>query len=338
MNGDTFYETFYKVYGESDDRLHVFKLAHSMLVLGEAAASEGRRVIGLGITPDTFIGIRLCSDGSFYLRETDSEIMYDCEKNKLFAYRENDWAKNLFHILGRLCGSINISGAQVLFHKECGADFANYAAAVCYGFSKIFCSDITAAEILSMILPGNADFAENARQLLSLDSQKGRFSLIENRVPVYIFPGMDDYMTVLALTGEKAFADPIKRAEQSGMTDEIKAFEEEENRRVTVGAALLKKGDTEGFGRIVKKSAEEYLELAQKHSEKVKMLFKCAAALSDICGIYENRGIFSFVHKDVVDEFVDTLGAEYEKKAGTKPEFYICAPSASETVRQEKES
>lgn len=321
LTAETFNETFLKIYGKNSENLHIFKIAHGMTLLGDAAAEQIHRIIGIGIAPDTFIGIRFCEDDCFYLRETDSEIMYECKKSNLSEYNDMDWAANIFHLIGHFILSINISGAQILFHKECGAEFADYAVAVCYGFSNIFCKNLSLGELLGIVLPHSADFSENAKKLISFSSSKKGFLFVENLHPFYLLPMMEDKKIILILIGKRCFG----KIEEK----EYKDFVDNEIRRILNGGEALKKGDLSAFGKNVKESAQEYLTKAKGDTEKIEILFSTVSQFSDICGLYKKDGIFAFVNDNCVDEFVNKVSEEYEKKAGEKPEFYICAPSVT---------
>lgn len=359
MTGEVFSDNFQKVYAGKNEKPYIFKAAYGLLMLGEAISEVERRVIGIGITPDTLIGIRLCREDIFYLRELDSEVMYECRRTELGVYRENNWAKDIFHLIGRLTKSINAAGAQILFYKEGKKEeFESYSAAAAIGFSDIFCKSLNPAALLGVILPDNINFADNAKELISLEAAKDRFAFVENQIPIYLPASLSGYKIIIVLTGEKPFKNPdfkrvLDRMKETGRgevssfshisRDEIglyrdlpeyylALFARNESERITAGAEALKRGDINLFGDIVKQSGKEYLAAAGKSSSNIELLFEFASEISYVCGIYKNRGVFAVVADGEVDKFVAGVGEMYEKKAGSKPEFYICADSATEEV------
>lgn len=357
LNSQFFYDTFNKVYTESGDKPYIFKTSYGLSMLGTAVSEVERCVIGAGITPSTFIGIRICEEDTFYLRDADSELMYECARGDLSNYYENNWAKDIFHLIGRLTKSVNINGAKILIGKSCDHwEFSHYSAAVALGFSHIFCKNLQPAELLPLILPEGASFAESAGALMSLSAVENRCMLIENRHLVYFPFPIGEFKIVIAVVSDKPFKNPdFKKVlenikELKFGTDflqfsqitkqEIELYREQpdylyalfarnEMERLALAAACLKQGDLARFGEILTQSAEELLKAVGKPAEKVKKMFEISAALSAGCGIYRNKGIFAIVRNGEVDQFVDMVGHLYEKKAGTKPEFYICSSSES---------
>lgn len=310
-----FRETFSKVYGESSEKIYIFKIAYGMIMLGEAVSESVGRIIGTGIAPDTFIGVRFCKENCFYLRETDSEFMYECKTENLLEYSDKDWAKDIFRLIGHICLGKNINGAQVLLHKECGTDFAAYDTAVCYAFSNIL--NLLPDEWVRVI--NNINFAKSAKNLISLSSCVKGFWLVENQNPVYILHELPETKIVLAFCGK-----------QKEFIAEDESFIKNEEIRIIDGVAALKRGDLCEFGKKVKESAKEYFDNISKNAENLKIMFDISKSYSDVCGIYEKRGIFTFVKDGKVDEFIEKVEEEYKKKSGEKPEFYICAQSTTE--------
>ena len=361
MTGQSFYENFKKFYPKNEGEIYIFKTAYGLIMLGEAISEAERRVIGAGITPDTYIGIRLLEEDMFYIRYTDSEMVYECAYENLGAYHEKNPAAKIFRLLDRITKNINVRGAEILFMPDCdNGELSGYSEAAVIGFSNIFCQNQQPGDLLESIIPNNTDFSQNARRLISICAKENTFSLIENRTPVFFsIPSLSGYKIIITLTGEK----PFKRPEFDKITKDLKdeivdfstfenfadkeeisgsdlpeyryaAFLKAEAARIASGAICLKNGDLAGFGKLVKESASEYISAVGKEAKNVELLFKIAAPKTVACGIFKERGIYSIVPNAEVDNFVKSVGTLYEKKAGRSPEFYICASSFSGEVRK----
>ena len=149
-------------------------------------AETEHRLIGTSISPDCYIGIRLCDSGRFYIRSTDSNIMYECSREQLSGYNENNWAKKIFLLLSRMSGSININGAEILFHSDCNrAEFRRYSMITAYAFAEIFCSNLKSADILGFISQEKTDYRENALKLMTVNAEKNKIYYIDKGVDKY---------------------------------------------------------------------------------------------------------------------------------------------------------
>ena len=358
MTGQDFNEIFKKVYPKNEGEVYIFKTAYGLIMLGEAVAESERRVIGTGITPDTYIGIRLLEEDVFYIRDSESDMVYDCAYEDLGAYNEKNPASKIFQLLNRITKSINVKGAEILFMRGCGySEMNGYSEACAIGFSNIFCKNQQPGELLDLILANNSDFSQNAKGLISINAKENMCALIENRTPMFLPLPLSGYKTVIALTGDKPFKRPefskiIKNLKKemgsfsnfesffdnakltAGDLPEYKcaAFLSSEASRITSGAAFLKSGNLAGFGELVKQSAVEYMSLIGKEAKNTELLFQIASPNTTVCGIYKERGIYAIIADTDVDNFINKVGSLYEKKAGKKPEFYICASSFSGEV------
>lgn len=341
MTRDEFLNNFEKVFPKKDDKPFIFKAAYPVILMGEYNLSEKQKVLGIGIKPDTYIGVRLRNDDNFYIRDISDVVVYQCVREELSYYKENEWAGELFSILSKMIKNTDISGAEILFYAEPkNKEIESYKASLCYAFFKITGEKFKNKELLNFMLPNDCTFSENAKALISLNSAKNKVLLVENATPQYIHTIDTKYKIILILTEEKPFKGiefPKIKAEDDKdiIFDEytiykdledysVMEFSKREQTRTDWAILALKKNNLREFGAMVKASAEEYLAESNKKNSKVGTLFFTASILTEVCGLYKNRGVFAFVMEEKIDSFVEKVGKIYEKKAGKKPNFYIC--------------
>jgi len=102
-----------------------------------------------------------------------------------------------------------------------------------------------------------------------------------------------------------------------------------ENARVVRAGSALEHGDLVEFGRLMHESHDS---LRQDFAVSCHELDLMVELSRNIRGVYGSRmtgGGFggctvNLVQKDCVDNFVTTVGREYEKATGIKPEIYVC--------------
>lgn len=354
MTKDVFFDTFSKLYPQNTKIPYVFKMPYSIALIGGEIAETEHRLIGTNISPDCYIGIRLCDSGRFYIRSTDSNIMYECSREKLSGYNENNWAKKIFRLLSRMNGSININGAEILFHSDCNrAEFRRYSMLTAYAFAGIFCSNLKPADILGFIPTEESDYKENALRLMTVNAEKNKIYYVENGISIPVDFVFDGYKTVLISAGSK-FVKQIDfekvlgsirdtRREFTGRFSNIgreelhkykslpeypyMEFAVNEGERIFNAGNCVKKGDIKGLGKIIKDSAREYFSLLRKDGAAPSGLFDIAENAADVCGAYGNFGIYAILPDAEVDSFMSDVGKECERKTGMLPEFYVCGSS-----------
>lgn len=101
-----------------------------------------------------------------------------------------------------------------------------------------------------------------------------------------------------------------------------------ENQRAIKAVAALKANDVETFGKLMNASHVSLRDDYEVSCEEIDILVDLAWEIDGVIGSRITGGGFggctvSIVKNDVVDKFVETIGAEYEKKVGHKAEFYV---------------
>lgn len=135
-----------------------------------------------------------------------------------------------------------------------------------------------------------------------------------------------DIRTLGDLTEEmfEAHKDAIK----SGVRQKRAKHAVYENQRAVKAVEALKADDIEKFGQLMNASHVSLRDDYEVSCEEIDVLVDLAWAADGVIGSRITGGGFggctvSIVKNDAVDKFIETVGAEYEKKAGHKAEFYV---------------
>ena len=170
-----------------------------------------------------------------------------------------------------------------------------------------FCTDVPPVK---EILGHFGDFEKNS---LALFARRDAVTVIRaGNAEYYPFPSQR-YKIVVCTCGNAK----IKKHLKSDMTrphDAMKA---------------LAQGDFGGFGRLVTAEGAAVL-AANRRAGNVRALFDIACRLGDSEGTgVLDGGIFALAEDSKVDTFMHNLGAEFEKRIGKRPDFYITVPENS---------
>lgn len=101
-----------------------------------------------------------------------------------------------------------------------------------------------------------------------------------------------------------------------------------ENQRTIKAVAALKNDDIELFGKLMNASHVSLRDDYEVSCEEIDILVGLAWNIPGVVGSRITGGGFggctvSIVKNDAVDNFIETVGTEYEKRVGHKAEFYV---------------
>jgi len=101
-----------------------------------------------------------------------------------------------------------------------------------------------------------------------------------------------------------------------------------ENQRTIKAVKALKENDVDTFGKLMNESHISLRDDYEVSCEEIDILVNLAWEIDGVIGSRITGGGFggctvSIVKKDVVDYFIETIGAKYEEKVGHKAEFYV---------------
>lgn len=110
-----------------------------------------------------------------------------------------------------------------------------------------------------------------------------------------------------------------------------------ENERVLASREVLKRGDFEEFGRLMNASHDSARDLYEVSCPELEAMAEVTrAAPGSLCGRMAGAGFggctVSLVKDEFVEQFIETVKAEYEQKTGLAPSLYICTAENGASV------
>ena len=104
-----------------------------------------------------------------------------------------------------------------------------------------------------------------------------------------------------------------------------------EDDRVLSAVDALKKGNVELFGKLMNESHNSLRDDYEVTCFELDTMVDEARKIHGVIGSRMTGAGFggctvSIVKEDVVDEFIQTVGKNYEEKTGIKPSFYVTEP------------
>lgn len=316
MNAEIFRNNFSKVYSVGGQPIFVFKAAHAITLLPHSGNTDF--AVGMGVAPNTYIGIRPSENDIFTVGFFDSEIRYECKRKYLNAYASNDRAAPIFRTIGRFLNDYSVNGAEIYFEYE--KNFGECETAAAFAFSYLSKQKIVYENLFASMYSETADYCETAKRIITFSSVKNRCEIFQKNSLSYALLPLDNCNVVIATIDCK----PIKLCEEN-------AFCKNEKIYFDGIASALKNGKYIQSGEIIKQAATDYLSSCTKKCEKLKFLFEISSKRAVICGLYGQKGIYAIVENEKVDFFVKDVGTIYEQNHGNRPDFYIGAASSSQT-------
>jgi galactokinase len=110
-----------------------------------------------------------------------------------------------------------------------------------------------------------------------------------------------------------------------------------ENARTIAAAEALERADLLQFGKLMYASHESLRRDYEVSCRELDLLVSIASRCDGVMGARMTGGGFggctvNLVAPDSVDEFITTVGREYEKETAMRPNIHICQPSAGARV------
>lgn len=112
-----------------------------------------------------------------------------------------------------------------------------------------------------------------------------------------------------------------------------------ENARTVAAVGALERGDLAQFGKLMYASHESLRREYEVSCRELDLLVAIASRCDGVFGARMTGGGFggctvNLVTPESVDEFITTIGREYEKETAMRPGIHICQPSAGVRVER----
>ena len=331
-----------------------------LFLLGDITCSCGGHSLLTGLSAGTALAINTHIQKNIFSIQTSGEnTMFTCTSDELSKYHENNFAKQLFHILSRLISHISpeLSGADMLFeHNTAAAEFQNPSGALISAAALLFAPEKKPLDIISAAALCEYTKMDLVKLIVSLTSEQGHCVLTDSnsmsyqryKLPAegkkFIIITTDIKKHPVSLYMQNAYKELKKNIPEllypsqitKDMLNSNSSLKEsdvkllcfmlnEENR-------IEKYPHISGFDdicRMINESGREMVEII--NDSVLSLLFEILSKSAALAyrPTANASGAYCIVCDEKVDDFIKETTSEYEKKAGYKPAFYICDTAAS---------
>lgn len=257
----------------------------------------------------------------FTVQNADTDIAYQCSKNELAHYSDDNFARGIFRIIAQHNDKSDISGLDMLFkNNTTNTDFFNYSGALTKALS---CLDNTIVSdevppFRTLFLDKNTqEYSENK---LSFSGKKIIVITIETKKQN--ISGMCKSATARLPEGVPLDAQTISEKAFTETDNKLLTFIAEEKKRVD---AFKNESDFHTACKAITASGSELFSIS--NSDKLRTLQNILSTTDSALAFrpaFDNSAIYVITEDFAVDALIKKVEDEYEKKAGSKPAFYIC--------------
>lgn len=290
---------FYKRYSHTGGCCDEIFIPSSVTLLGTDNESSALPILSLALGFGAHAAYRKRSDDRLIWSDSNSDILHSKSKSEIDS-EDSD----IFKILTSL--PVSISGFEMLLQSDTDDDYLS---------SEKLCAASAAADMsgykYSPAVIVHAAQA-NARGIVSLN-ESSRMAVINTATLDYIplDACLEKYKIVIARINTR------RRDVKTG-----NSFRERELERVNSAIEQINKGSFDGVFRLLLESSRDMLNSVRSHP--AGLLFEiCAELCFGVRLMNDMRGTIAFVPAEKVDEYTRLADNLYEKKAGTRPAFYI---------------
>ena len=315
-------DNFIKYYGGEKSGLKCFKNCSGIVLYGAGLENSNAPVGILSLSAGNYVTIRLKEDDKFKIICSDMDTEFECNSEDLKNCNTDKLPKALFKVCAMLKG--DIKGAEVFI--DYSIDDRKFkrpviALAVTLGFlDKGKIPDIETVKFL-------ADENEDEKNIIPAAELYGRRNTILNRRN----DGKWEYLS-FNLYGVKAvlsYVDKTIDVKKILSEDDMERYKANECKRIELLKTEISENKTitKQIAKIFKTSAYELFNMLGKSSDFLLDMYRISEETSlanAIVPIYSIGGVCAFVEDENIDQYIEKLSKEYQKKAGSMPTFCIC--------------
>lgn len=329
-----------KIYGGDKSNLKSFSVCAALKLCG--TDTEGFSCISLSLSPATIATVRIKNDGLYKIINSNSDIMYQCDENKLLDYNDDDIAKHLFRAIALSKG--NICGAEILLTHSVDESCFNNSLIAVYTALNIINNKPQPSINEVASLSDNKKYVDNLFAC-KLYGRKNTVIVKNQKGDVHYLPlNFNTHKLIIARIDslKESFFKAIKELSQKSTYIQYQNNEQERVLKIIENITTYKAPNKE-FSTILKASAQELCSLYAKYGNIIHEACKTAEETSLPCAVFpapEYNGICAITENSKVDDFITSYTKLYESLAGEKPKFYICntADSGIELNKIESET
>ena len=293
---------FYKRFSHEGGIAEQYSCPASVCIFGSGKNSCPE--VGLRLSFGAKAAFRPRNDGRIVLARSDSDTAASINKVNFPVPNIADWAAEIIDSIMRLPSKTE--GIQMLLHTDVGIPELA---------PRVLCAVAAAATIADSDIP-----LQSVLRSAKYPAYYTASLLTKGRISVSNIQTLDYLAYNLDLKGKKIIITKINTRRKRPDFPEI--YNEHEKERVTKATACLECGYTDQLGLLMQDASQDML---KRHPDnKAEQLLDIILDYSPSVRILPDySGAVAFVNNNDVDNFIMLVGDKYEKKAGTRPAFYI---------------
>ncbi len=320
-------DSFIKYYGGEKNGLKCFKSCFGIVLYGAGLENTKASVGILSLSAGANVVVRLTEDYSFKIICSDMDTEFECNLEELKAFNGDKLPKALFKVCAMLKGEIK--GAEILIYYSIDdKKFKTPVTALATALGIMDKGKIPDIEAVRFL----ADESEDEKNLIPAAELYGRKNTILNRRN----DGKWEYLS-FNFSGVKAvlsYVDKTIDVKKMLSEDDMEKYKSNECKRIELIRAELSENKTitQQIAKIFKASAYELFNMLGKNSDFLFDMYKFSEEtnlVTAVVPIYSIGGVCAFVEDKDIDNYIEKLSSEYQKKAGQMPTFCICDSDSS---------
>ena len=320
-------DSFIKYYGGEKNGLKCFKSCFGIVLYGAGFENSNTPVGVLSLSAGANVVVRLKEDYNFKIICSDMDTEFECNFDSLKDFNGDKLPKALFKVCAMLKGEIK--GAEILI--DYSIDDSRFQRPVtalstvlgCLDKGKV--PDIEAVKFL-------ADESDDEKNIIPSAELYGRKNTILNRRN----DGKWEYLS-FSMSGMKAvlsYVDKTIDVKKMLSEDNMEKYKSNECKRMELIKAEVSENKTitQQAAKNFKASAYELFNMLGKNSDFLFDMYRISEETNivrSVVPIYSIGGVCAFVEDKDIDQYIEKLSSEYQKKAGQMPTFCICDSDSS---------
>ncbi|MDY3927783.1 MAG: hypothetical protein SOZ34_00265 [Clostridia bacterium] len=339
---------FIKRYGGEKNSLRSFISCCGLSVCGRGFEKYGKNIYSCAFFPATYITLKTDDSGKFSIQFADENIQYVCAIEKLSEYDDKTEQGRVFKQINRFKGKVN--GAKILFNFDVyEKNFRKCEEAVITAFETMNYGYIREENLFLDLKGGRKEFIggelfgrknslygindNNNSEYLPFNISGNRLIIITSEmknenISEKLYKAYENIKKMYELTGNNGKAEIVKRKSE----DKYENYILHEINRTREIINILKSGKIKEIQPFEEEATVELSKLLGKSGEKLLRMYETAKN-SGMCELvlpaYEYGGVAAVVKDEWVDNFIERISEEYEKRDGISPSFYICDTASS---------
>lgn len=321
-------ENFVKYYGGETNGLKCFKNCFGILLYGAGLEGSNVPVGSISLSVGTDVIIRIKENNSFKIVSSDTDTEFQCPLDKLRDFNGDKMPKSLFRACAMLKGKIK--GGEILIDYSVNDKrFKRPITALATAIGIMDKGKMPEFEMMKFLIE---DSDEEKYSVLSAELYGRKNTILNRRIDgkfEYLPFNLSGLKVVISYVDNKTI--DIKKELSN---EDMEKYKSNESKRIELIRTELteNKTITQQMSNIFKTSASELFNIMGKSADFLADMYRISeetGLIKAVVPVYSIGGICAFVEDKEIDQYVEKLSLEYQKKAGQMPTFCICDSDSS---------